>query len=54
MKAIIERFLRDERGVSAIEYSVIGASIALLLVVSLTSIGSKVNGNFTSAGDGLP
>ncbi len=49
----IVRFLRDQSGATAMEYSVIGTVIAVLLVVALTLIGTKIKGNFSSTGTGL-
>ncbi len=54
MKSLFTRFIHDESGASAMEYSVIGTSIAVLLVVSLSMIGGKVNHNFGAASSGLP
>ena len=53
MKRTIARFISDESGASAIEYSVIGTTIAMLLVVSLTTIGGKLTGWFQSSADGM-
>lgn len=40
------RFLRDESGTTAIEYAIIAGGIAVAIVATVTSVGSKVNGMF--------
>ena len=48
-------FLRDEEGVTAIEYGLIAALIAVAAIVALTTLGSSIGGNFgkiSSALDG--
>jgi pilus assembly protein Flp/PilA len=35
--------LRDESGVTAIEYALIAALIAVIIVTSVTSVGSELN-----------
>lgn len=49
-------FLRDESGVTAIEYGLIAALIALVIIVALTAVGGslknvfdKVNGSLANA-----
>jgi pilus assembly protein Flp/PilA len=44
----IARFLRDESGATAIEYSLIAAGIAIVIVTVVKGLGSKVNTTFTS------
>ena len=41
------RFLRDEEGVTAIEYGLIAALIALVIIVAVTNAGTALNGVFT-------
>jgi pilus assembly protein Flp/PilA len=47
------RFLRNERGATAIEYAIIASGIAVAIVASVTSLGSSVNGMFTSVSTAL-
>ena len=42
------RFLRDERGATAIEYGLIAAGIAVAIIVAVGSVGSSLNTTFTS------
>ncbi len=53
MKQFI-RFMQNEDGATAIEYGLIAALIAVVIVGSVTSLGSKVNATFTSADKALP
>jgi Flp pilus assembly pilin Flp len=47
------RLLRDERGVSAIEYCVLVALVAVGLVIAVQLLGSNVSASYTQAGDAL-
>jgi pilus assembly protein Flp/PilA len=40
------RFLRDETGVTAIEYALIGALASLMIVGGVSSIGTTLQGIF--------
>jgi pilus assembly protein Flp/PilA len=44
------RFLKDECGVTAIEYGLIASGIALALAVIVPSVGGALEGIFTSVG----
>ncbi len=39
-------FLRDETGVTAIEYGLIAALIAVAIMVALTTLGTSLSNNF--------
>ena len=52
--SLIRRFLKDEAGATAIEYGLIAALIALVLVGALTTLGTKVNGTFSKVSAKLP
>lgn len=47
MSKFVTRFLKDESGATAIEYGLIAALIAVVLVASLTALGDALKGNFT-------
>jgi pilus assembly protein Flp/PilA len=50
--AIIRRLMDDESGVTAIEYGLIAALIAIAAIVAMTSVGTSLTGVFTTvAGD---
>ena len=40
------RFLRDEEGVTAIEYGLIAALIAVVIIVAVALIGNRLNCQF--------
>ena len=47
------RFVKDESGVTAIEYGLIAAAIGLMLVVAMPIISTQLQGVFTAIGNGL-
>jgi pilus assembly protein Flp/PilA len=50
---ILARFLNNEDGVTAIEYSLIASLIALVIIISLQTVGTKVSTVFTEVGGAL-
>jgi pilus assembly protein Flp/PilA len=53
MKAI-KRFLKGEEGVTAIEYALIAAGIAIAIVVIVFSVGQKISSAFQCIENCLP
>lgn len=53
MTKMISRFLRDESGATAIEYGLIIALIAVVIISAVTAVGGKINDSFTSVSTGL-
>jgi pilus assembly protein Flp/PilA len=53
MRLLIAKFLRDERGATAIEYCLIASFIALAIVVTVQGIGPQLNTKFTSVNNSL-
>ena len=49
----VKRFLREEEGVTAIEYGLIAALIAVGIIVSVTSVGTQLKAIFTSIATAL-
>ena len=47
MKNLIIRFGKDESGATAIEYGLIAALIAVVIIGGATLLGTKINGTFT-------
>ncbi|WP_280155671.1 Flp family type IVb pilin [Piscinibacter sp. XHJ-5] len=43
----IKQFGRDEEGVTAIEYGLIAALVAVVLIVGATALGANLNAMFT-------
>ena len=51
--ARIHLLLTDRKGATAVEYGLIAALIAVVIVSSVTSIGSILNGTFNTVGGAL-
>ena len=49
MKNFVSQFLRDESGATAIEYGLIAAGIAVVIIVAVQTIGTNLNTTFTAA-----
>jgi len=45
---IISRFIRDESGATAIEYGLIAALIAVVIITGVTAVGTKLSSTFNS------
>jgi pilus assembly protein Flp/PilA len=41
-------FLKDETGATAIEYGLIAAGISVVIIATVNTIGSTLNGTFNS------
>jgi pilus assembly protein Flp/PilA len=50
----LNALIKDERGVTALEYGLIAGLVAVVIVTSVTALGSKLNGTFTSIAAALP
>jgi pilus assembly protein Flp/PilA len=50
---IAARFMRDDRGATAIEYAVIASGVAVVIAAAVTSLGTGVKGLFTSVSTAL-
>ena len=53
MKNFIERFLRNESGATAIEYGLIAAGIAVVIIATVQAVGTSLNTTYTSVNTGL-
>lgn len=53
MKALIQRFKKDEDGATAIEYGLIAALIAVAIIAAVRTLGTTLSGTFTSVSDNL-
>jgi pilus assembly protein Flp/PilA len=54
MVKFIKRFTQDESGATAIEYGLIAALIALVLVTALTTLGKKVSATYSNISAAMP
>jgi pilus assembly protein Flp/PilA len=48
MTTLVQRFLKDESGATAIEYGLIAAGISVAIIAVVQGLGSKLNTTFTS------
>jgi pilus assembly protein Flp/PilA len=44
----IKRFVRDEKGATAIEYGLIAAGISVAIITAVGALGTGLNTTFTS------
>ncbi len=51
MTKFVTRFLKDESGATAIEYGLILALIAVVIVTAVTTLGKQINTKFQAAVD---
>ena len=54
MTKFVTRFLKDESGATAIEYGLIAALVAVVLVTAVGAMGTKLSGTFTKVTTALP
>ncbi|MCM5572090.1 Flp family type IVb pilin [Burkholderiaceae bacterium FT117] len=47
MVKFVKKFWQEEEGVTAIEYGLIAALIAVVIIVSVTAVGGNLNQVFT-------
>jgi pilus assembly protein Flp/PilA len=48
MTAILTRFVKDESGATAIEYGLIAALVAVVLITGATTLGSNLSAKFSA------
>ncbi|TNE84574.1 MAG: Flp family type IVb pilin [Deltaproteobacteria bacterium] len=51
---MILQFLRDEEGATAIEYSLVAALLAIMIIVSARTVGNKIDSLFQSIANSIP
>lgn len=54
LMAKMRNFFKEEDGVTAIEYGLIAALVAILIIAALQVLGPKLAGVFQSVADALP
>ena len=54
MSKFVTKFMNDESGATAIEYGLIVALIAVVIVTAVTTLGGKLNGAFTTVASKIP
>jgi pilus assembly protein Flp/PilA len=53
MKNLVSRFVADESGVTAIEYGLIAALIAVIIIAAVSAVGSNLKTTFNSVANSL-
>ncbi len=50
----IRNFFKDEAGASAVEYGLLVALIAVVIIAAVSTLGQKISGTFSSAAAAMP
>ncbi len=53
MTKFVSRFIKDESGATAIEYGLIAALIAVVIIGAVSVLGTKLSDTFTAVSDNL-
>jgi pilus assembly protein Flp/PilA len=53
MKNLVSRFVADESGVTAIEYGLIAALIAVVIIGAIKTVGTSLSGTFSTVAASL-
>ena len=51
---MLSNFFQDENGATAIEYGLIAALIAVVIIAAVTALGTKVSGTFDTISASMP
>ena len=51
---LARRFYRCESAATAIEYGLIAALIAVVLITAMSTLSTKISGTFTKIGNAMP
>ena len=53
MNKLVLRFLKDSSGATAIEYGLIAAGISIAIIAVVQTLGTQLNGTFTTISTSL-
>jgi pilus assembly protein Flp/PilA len=53
LSKVAARFVRDQRGATMVEYGLLVALIAVVVLTAVGTLGTTITGMFTSVNDGL-
>jgi pilus assembly protein Flp/PilA len=53
VQTFISKFLKDESGATAIEYGLIIALVAVVIITAVTTVGTKLETTFNEAANSL-
>jgi len=48
VKKLMKKFVRDEKGVTALEYGLLAALIAAVIIVSVQGLGQTIDATFSN------
>ena len=52
-RRVIVEFIQDEAGATAVEYGLIAALISVVIIVSITAVGTQLTKTFTTVKNAL-
>jgi pilus assembly protein Flp/PilA len=50
----LRNFFKDESGAAAVEYGILVALIAVVIIAAVTSVGTRLNATFNTVQNALP
>ncbi len=50
----LRNFFKDESGAAAVEYGILVALIAVVIIAAVTSVGTRLNSTFNTVSNALP
>ncbi|MGH6800980.1 MAG: Flp family type IVb pilin [Methylocella sp.] len=53
MRHLFRRFINDQAGVTAIEYGLIAALIAVVIILAITAVGTNLSATFQAVASAL-
>ncbi len=53
MRTLLQKFIRENSGATAIEYGLLAAFIFLAIVVSVQALGTKVSSTYSNVADNV-
>jgi pilus assembly protein Flp/PilA len=53
MRNVLNKFIKDESGATAIEYGLIAGLVSVVIIVAVTAVGTKLSTTFNSVGSAL-
>ena len=53
MQRVFRRFLRDDSGATAIEYGLIAAGIAVVIITAVQLVGTNLSGTFNNVANAV-
>jgi pilus assembly protein Flp/PilA len=53
-KSMLKKLFRSEEGVTAVEYGLIAALVAVAIIISVRTLGTKTSGTFDQVSGAMP